>query len=271
MPSSSRKRNKGQARKAKAKAKAAAVNVVLEHQLMRVGEGKPSKDYSCNHVAQYTTSRKCSVLIRQFIMEFFEAYINSKIPNNYEAFLSAMDALSTAYSKFPEAVNNEAYRDLAKKCIISNGVEYLLGTEGLDNALPMSLGCAAALMIIDSYAPSTRVEMGIIPTYPGTLDKRDAKAWLRNMDILNGCTRSLVKFFVNQTPCNCLDGVYDNIKSKSKVGRCRNCEQMKERKSMFICTGCERGMYCSKICQLEHVPKHKKFCKIWQRYDHTHG
>ena len=167
-------------------------------------------------------------------------------------------------------MNNETYRDLAKKCIVSNGVEYLLGVEGSDNSLSMSLGCAAALMIIDSYAPSTRVEMGSIPTYPGTIDKRDAQAWLRNMDILNGCTRSLVKFFVNQTPCNCLDGVYAHFKSKPKVGGCPNCRQTKERKSMFICTGCERVQYCSKACQLASVSKHKKFCKMWQRYD-THG
>ena len=84
---------KGQARMAKAKA---AAYVVLKHKLMRVGEGKEGKpdttnnNLICHHVAEYSTSRKCSELVRQFIMEFFEAYINSKIPNNYEAFLSAM-------------------------------------------------------------------------------------------------------------------------------------------------------------------------------------
>jgi len=116
-------------------------------------------------------------------------------------------------------------------------------------------------MIIDSYVPSS-------PIPSGDLDDRDAKVWLRNLDILGGCQRSLVKHFVNSSSCNCLDEIYSQMKSTTpKMGHCFRCKQTKERSELFICTGCERMQYCSKACQLAHVPNHKDLCKQWQKYD----
>ena len=116
------------------------------------------------------------------------------------------------------------------------------------------LGFTVVLMLIDSYAPSSPVPQGF--------DQRDAKIWLSNLDILNGCYRSLVKYYMNQTPCSCLDDLYSQLQATMpKMGACTNCKQTKERTNLFICTGCERITYCSKLCQVAHVSIHKEYCK----------
>ena len=126
-------------------------------------------------------------------------------------------------------------------------------------ALHSSTACAATLMFIDSYDPSS-------PVSAGTLDSRDAKVWLKQGDILNGCKRSLVKYFVSLTPCSCLDELYSQVRSTTpKVSDCMGCRKRTERSKVYICTGCERAMYCSKACQIAHVPRHKRGCKRHQK------
>lgn len=155
---------------------------------------------------------------------------------------------------------NETYRQVLKKNFVSNGASSLLQLSKNPNST-VSLGFAFASMVIDSYNPS-------ISTTFRSIDKHDAKIYLTKIDMLNGCERSLVKYFANQIPCKCLDEIHSQMKSAiPKIGSCISCKQRKERTSMFICTGCERIQYCSKACQIAHVPKHKDFCKMWQRYD----
>jgi len=167
------------------------------------------------------------------------------------------NALKAAHSKFPEAVKNEMYQTIVKKNFVGNGADAFLQLNKKPDS-QVSLGFAVASMLIDSYYPSS-------PIPPGTFDKRDPKIWLRNVDIINGCKRSLVKYFANQIPCNCLDEIHSQIKSTMpKTGKCIGCKQRKERSSFYICTVCERVQYCSKACQIAHVPKHKSYCKLWQ-------
>jgi hypothetical protein len=139
--------------------------------------------------------------------------------------LLTADALSEAYGKFPEAVNNESNRDIIKNNMISTGVSYLLGKiYSSISPIMIAHGCAAALMMIDSYDPSC-------PVPSGNLDDRDAMLMLRNLDIVDGCQRSLVKFFVNHSSCNCLDELYAQVKSTMpKMGLCSNCKESKESK-----------------------------------------
>ena len=152
------------------------------------------------------------------------------------------------------------HRDVIKKALVSEATTSILKNEII------LTGFAAALLVIDSYNPSSFVSAGL-------MDERDASKWLTNVDILNGCTRSLVKFIGNQIPCKCLDELYSQLRSTTpKMGICFGCHQRKKRSSMYICTGCERITYCSKACQLQLVPNHKLTCKIWQNggYSPTH-
>jgi hypothetical protein len=245
MPSSSRKRNKGQERKAKAKEAAAAAHIYAG-----------SKE--CSHMEINPTGKSDDKLCSDFLLTFFRSMVSNKTHTTSAA---AMLALNIAYRKFPEAVN-EYNLNQVKKNILSNGVNDLLRGE---TSRQFARGCAAALMAIDSYSPLSDVPLC-------RLDERDAKVLMRNMDIMNGCYHSLVKFYVNRIPCNCLDDLYAKIRSTTpKMGVCPNCKHTKERNSMFTCTGCERVQYCSKTCQLEHVPLHKENCKIWQSGKFTYS
>ena len=266
MPSKSRKKMKGQARKARAKA--AAANNTASNVTNRIGSGDTSLQSLPNTSLCYHGLIKTNNTIMNFITIFFDIIIdNTSILNTPGASVTlTADALSEAYNKFPQALNNKNNREIIKKNFISTGVSYLLGMLGPESQNPdtsagMTRSCAAALMMIDSYVPSS-------PVPAGNLDDRDATQMLRDFDILNGCYRSLVKYFVIRTPCNCLDELYAQVKSTTpKVGKCMGCNQMKERAELYICTGCERYMYCSKACQIAHIPNHKEHCKVWQRYD----
>jgi len=256
---------KGQARKAKAKAAAAKNNDNAQNQACRfIMDDGILSTYpieTCSHGTQ--TNDEVPHVCIDFVNTFFECFI-STIPKLSHTKAGMMDAVATTlvttYNKFPEALNNENNRQYIKKNIICNGTGYLLGENpGPSN---MSLACAVALMLIDSYDPTS-------PVSAGTFDERDAKQVLTNGDIMNGCQRSLVKFFVKRTPCNCLDDLYTQVKSTtSKMAACPCCKQTKERKSMFICAGCERMQYCSKTCQLEHLSIHKDICKRWKGFIH---
>lgn len=254
MPSKSRKRNKGQARKAKAKAIANATINIFEQMSLNVG------DIACNlrHGQTETLPDVCNSFMKQFL-ESFKSSTDRKIP----PFHAAMTALDRAYNTYPEAANNDMYRKILKKSIFSNGASCIIGISRLSAnetsesilGMKLLLGFATVSMVLDTCAPST-------PLPPGTFDERDASTFLRNLDIANGCHRSLVKYFVKHTPCNCLDELYAKIKSTSpKMGVCANCKQRKERTSMFVCTGCERAQYCCKVCQLADAPDHKDECK----------
>lgn len=243
MPSSSRKRNKGQARKAKSKAN-----------LTAVVEWRQPNNSVCNHGIVYT-HHPCG----QFIDTFFQSFtrILGDKRSVHDIGLSSVGALDIAYNKFPEAVNNNCNREIIKKSIIGNGAAYVL-----HNNQFMSLGCAAALLIVDSYAPSSTIQRR-------SFDDRDAKTFLRNSDTLNGCKRSLIKYFMNQIPCKCLDESYAKIKLLTpKIGVCIGCGRREDRNSLYMCTGCERVMYCNKACQIAHVDEHKQDCK---RYQRLHG
>ena len=263
MPSKSRKKIKGQARKAKAREAAAATNAgvrvsIRQRNGMRQVSSTTNNTALCNHGVHIGTSNLCA----QFISEFFQSYIRNTSDDSVTAHWAAKDALDAAYDKCPDAVTNENNLDVVKKNIISNGVEYILGSDGTNNVLRMSHGCATALMLIDSYDPFN-------PVPAGNFDQRDALEYLTSLDILNGCQRSLVKYFINRIPCNCLDGIYTQLRSStSKMGVCFGCNEMKERNTHYICTGCERAIYCSKACQLADVPNHKVYCKCCRKHDH---
>ena len=244
MPSRSRKKSKGQARKAKASA-----------ELQRWIASPSPNDSICNHGQANATPEVCV----QFITSFFHTY--NTIIKTTKLGKAAKISMKTAYNNFPEAVNNESNRDIVKKIFISIGVSSLLEPNKFHSQ--MARGWAAALMLIGSYTPSS-------PIPPGMFDERDASNFLRDADTLDGCKRSSVKFFINQIPCNCLDELYAQIKSTTpKMSHCYHCTNMKERSSIFICTGCERVMYCSELCQIANIPKHKQECKCWQNGRYT--
>ena len=250
---------KGQARKAKTKA-AAEEPLVNPNSTITI-QVPNHNDSLCYHGQVDVTPDLCV----QFVTEFFQLYAENVFDDNssVDRLDAVTGALNVVCRKYPEVVNNEKnILDVVKKSIIGNGASFLLRRRKGTKDLEMCLGCAIVLMYIDSYTPFS-------PIPAGQLDFRDAKGYMVNIDIMNGCYRSLVKFFVNQIPCKCLDKLYNQLRISAtpKMGMCSHCRQMKERSSLFVCTGCERTTYCSKACQISAVPEHKFYCKSFQRYD----
>ena len=229
---------KGQARKAKARTTALFTW---------------SFNNNCKHGQTDEAAGLCIHFVDTFFLSF-EKKLGAK-RTVYAIGTSSASAIEAAYNKYPEAVLNDEHRAIVKKSIIGHGAAYVL-----DNSQIKALGCAAASMVIDSYDPTTI-------TIPGRLDDQDPKVYLRNADILHGCKRSLIKYFVNQIPCNCLDELYSKVKSTMpKIGSCKGCRKEIARSELYICTGCERTTYCSKACQVSHVPEHKEYCRDNQEY-----
>jgi hypothetical protein len=75
---------------------------------------------------------------------------------------------------------------------------------------------------------------------------------------------TLVKFYKKRIPCSCLDDMYKEVKSITKMGLCCNtsimCDKLVPRNTMLYCTRCRQVNYCSRECQIAHWPKHKEFC-----------
>ena len=255
MPSKSRKKIKGQARKARAQAATATIDTSARL-VISDGSGNVTENHfssQCNHVTQYQVFDICE----EFIREYFQTYMRN-LPEHIHTVLSTRVALDAAFNKSPIVANNKMYMSMIKKTFISNGIEYVFGSDGTNNYTKMTHCCAAALMMIDSYDP-------LSPIPRGNFDQRDANKWLTFLDIMNGCQHSLIKFYVKQIPCKCLDELYARVRSKQpKIGMCKRCQQMKARSSLYVCTGCERAQYCSKACQLADVPDHKDSCKAWR-------
>ena len=265
MPSKSRKRNKGQARKAKAKAASAATaSSIINSDVEQLGFTDLSAlANKCHHNGRLSDSTPD--VVHRFITSFFSSFVaecsSGDHFDNTLAITAATLSLRNAYLNYPEAVRNENDRDSIRRIILATGVEKLVGSFFGNNRLStVTVGCAVAVMLFDSYDPSSPITLG-------TFDDRDPKNYLNNIDVMNGCYRSLMKFFIKRVPCNCLDKIYAQLKQLAtpKMGDCINCRKRIERSKQYICSGCERVMYCSKACQIAFVPEHKNECKMWKK------
>lgn len=92
-------------------------------------------------------------------------------------------------------------------------------------------------------------------------DKADAETKL----LLDGCKRSIVKFFARRVPCQCLASERIASKSQARAGRCEPCGKLDERRNLMLCSGCGKAHYCSRGCQLKDWQRHKDFCKEERR------
>lgn len=79
---------------------------------------------------------------------------------------------------------------------------------------------------------------------------------------------TLVSYFRKRIPCSCLDEKYQEVKSVSKVNLCRNrnCCRLEKRRKLLYCAACNTVNYCSRECQVEDWPRHKKSCGVLKHF-----
>eukprot|EP00984_Skeletonema_dohrnii_P010084 scaffold3919_cov78-Skeletonema_dohrnii-CCMP3373.AAC.1 len=90
------------------------------------------------------------------------------------------------------------------------------------------------------------------------------------LELVQADLHTLVKYLKKNIPCNCLDKKYEEVKSITKMGVCRNdnCSlpnRMVERSKMLCCTRCRDANYCSRECQKAAWSFHKKLCEKTDR------
>ncbi|EJK69226.1 hypothetical protein THAOC_09534 [Thalassiosira oceanica] len=82
-----------------------------------------------------------------------------------------------------------------------------------------------------------------------------------SIELMYGNRRDVVKFMAKRLPCTCLKELHRAVRKKVvKVGACYGCRKQVPRSELFICTGCNYAVYCSKECQRADWSRHKKYC-----------
>ena len=170
-------------------------------------------------------------------------------------------ALSVAYGSYPQALDDDFNRMLILNIFAAYGAEVLLDPDSYVAAWRSTVpsGLAGAILMIENYDPAKSLDATFI-----RLLQTDSRA-MKNIDAVQGCERTLTRFFRKRISCNCLDEKYASVKSSlPKTGICASCQQRKERKTLMICCGCKAQQYCSSQCQRADWPKHKDICKQYR-------
>ena len=81
--------------------------------------------------------------------------------------------------------------------------------------------------------------------------------YLLNVD---GNEYDALSYFIKRTPCRCLKTKYSNARAKQRNIKCRNFEEVTDRKRLPLCGGCEYFGFCNKECQRSNWSKHKSWC-----------
>lgn len=92
---------------------------------------------------------------------------------------------------------------------------------------------------------------------------RSYKSRLLMRDLQDGNHFDAIKFFNRRTPCQCINNLYLKEKSKQRIGKCQSCQVEKERKYLFICSGCMYHHYCGVQCQSNNWLNHKASVCNW--------
>ena len=142
----------------------------------------------------------------------------------------------------PTVLSDESVRDGVRASFLSFAASIILaGRQGL--ASPTLQITIESLVLLECGGPGKGL------TKAQHMSCRDA---------MDGCERSLMKFYASRLPCSCLDEKLRQVKeTRSKIGQCSHCKQMKERKHLFLCSLCMIKQYCGEECQKEAWKDHK--------------
>lgn len=150
-----------------------------------------------------------------------------------------VQAIDQTYKKCPDVWNSKENKETAKSHLLSNGSYLLLNKDDLGKAaLDIAGALAVAIHTLERFDPSEDL---------GTWSVGSEKERLNIVDVLEGCERSLLKFYSTRLPCSCLDSLYAKAKSsQAKTGLCFHCKKRKDRSELLVCSKCRNQQYCSK-------------------------
>ena len=238
MPASSRKRNKGKDRKAKKAAKeeeSKRIQIYNEWQDLAKGNlmssGGMELNIPCNHGLGALLSEE-SHPVSRFISDYFSTDENLKI----------------IFQRHPEVQNDDNHRKMAADILVRIETNSLIED---DNT---GVNIAKAILILENY--------GKTGDYSNTIASRSVASKIRNQlcGTINS-RRDLLKFYRKRTNCSCLKKKHlEARKTLPKLGSCRYCNVVKERRLLMVCSRCMVTQFCSRKCQVAASSRHREDC-----------
>ena len=185
------------------------------------------------------------------VADFAEALVNGFLSVDADSiFVVKLNAAVTTVPK--EAWDDTAKLELVLRSFLAIGTHLVLNNE---DSVPSARDFAFLAFFIQKRVES--LHGGDEPFPMGKL-----------IDLFKCDEHTLVKYLRKNTPCDCLDEKYKEVKSIPKLtlccyGKCSLPDRMAERRSLLRCCGETR--YCSRECQKAAWPEHKKICESESR------
>ena len=165
---------------------------------------------------------------------------------NHNSIGSVIAGVECTFSRYNEVWEDAELRKIAIDILLSIGVNVIL-----NNIQQLSVVVLAATQIalLDNFD-----------------DKGDFKSAMFKAapiirDVSGGGERAAIRFFAKRITCSCLKSKYSQVKKeKPKSGMCDGCLKSTRRETLMVCSNCRLVQFCSKSCQLDYWPKHKRMC-----------
>ena len=258
----SRKRSKGKERKAKNVEKEAneaelergamVARALIWSRYLKGDDENDNKIIQCDHgcaVPAWDDSDSDHP-----IFSFMDSFMKMIEVYNGRIFSSGVPGYSLIRDN-PEIWNDNNNREMAIKILLSIGTNMLLLSKCANNsnAIYCSL-IANVITLLEGYDDN-------ITDIDDIVYARGVSSKVRDHDSGDSQMRDILKLFSKRTTCSCLKKMYSEArKTMPKLGSCNNCEEVKERALLYVCSRCRINQYCSRECQVEHWPKHQGYC-----------
>ena len=231
MPS--RKRNQGKARKAKAVAGSETeagwcADEENELNLLFKGISLKKDTLACSHGHPYLPRGH----ICTKFMVAFETDLKRLI-SEHGPYLAGQKAFADSLEKVPL---EQEHMQCVLDCLLSLGTDYLLEAivNKKRNHFELSASCAMQLISAEDADHQIRCFGPDLECYVP-----DPKTTQTVVDLQYGGIREVVRFFSKRLSCSCLKDYYKVLKkAQPKVSACNNCQTIKLRTELLICTGC---------------------------------
>lgn len=212
------------------------------------GEAKEDKQ-ECDHSIPITGEMStCIKIFDLFMKTYFDGTLVTEENNALMKFIASQNAVER---QFPGTWRNASRREGLMKLILLQGKQKVF--EG-------SLSDARWFARLARYIETM------------DHDKNDFASMKKAFDLYHSDDRTTVKFFLTRSRCKCLERIYKDFESVTKICRCCNPEcplpyRKFERKKQLYCTACGVAEYCTPDCQKVHWPQHKQLCNTMRNWE----
>ena len=227
-----------------------------EHNDESVSDGWSWSD-NCNHGISSSPVQERRAWL------FINAYWDYLQPNFGRHFPTAIgsDAFNYANKRHPKVLNVLSNLQFLKAHFIAIGTEIVLKKVAYNKMWLEVAGCVvSAVLIFDKYEDDPSMSLQAVTPTLLTVVRGDVV--FRTLDTIEGCEKSIVRFFRHRSSCSCLEQRFAEAESHlTRTGMCHNCLERKESNTFFVCQGCRRVQFCSLECHVKCWPNHKPMCR----------